>query len=210
MDKYIIINNSQFNFHDDFKSAFSKYGKSQRCILKNLKKKLEINIPDSIYNYGLYLLTRKFKKINTIKAGIDELEKCSKDHNHILSKFVLGYHKYLTIYNPQSTNKFADLDYINNKYHEIVKNINIIYKKIKEICPNSNIKYIPLYYFDEINPEVIININNKLEEEFKQNFLKDFWKDILPNHYDKIYFEDKVHLNKDSYDKFYDKINTFI
>ena len=54
------------------------------------------------------------------------------------------------------------------------------------------------------------NINNKLEEEFKQNFLKDFWKDILPNHYDKIYFEDKVHLNKDSYDKFYDKINTFI
>jgi hypothetical protein len=97
-----------------------------------------------------------------------------------------------------------------NNIDEIVKNINIIYKKIKEICPNSSIKYIPLYYFDEINPEIITNLNKKLEEVLKHDFLKDFWNDILPNHYDKSYFEDKIHLNKKSYDKFYDKINKFI
>jgi len=93
---------------------------------------------------------------------------------------------------------------------EIVNNIDTIYNRIKEICPNAEIKFVPLYYLSKTNPEITTNINLKLSKLFKNNYIDNFWENILPNFYDKNYYLDDVHLNESSYDKFYEQIKKFI
>ena len=92
--------------------------------------------------------------------------------------------------------------------NDIVNNINTIYVRIKEMCPNAEIRFIPLYYLNKTNPEVITEINSKLK--LKMNCIDKFWNDILPNHYVPSYYLDDVHLNSSSYDKFYENIKKFI
>lgn len=92
--------------------------------------------------------------------------------------------------------------------NDIVNNINIIYLRIKEMCPNADIKFIPLYYLNKTNPDIITEINSQLK--LKMNLIDDFWSEILPNYYNASYYLDDVHLNESSYDKFYEHIKKFI
>lgn len=76
------------------------------------------------------------------------------------------------------------------------------------MCPNADIKFIPLYYLNKTNPDIITEINSQLK--LKMNLIDDFWNEILPNYYDSSYYLDDVHLNESSYDKFYEHIKKFI
>ncbi len=99
----------------------------------------------------------------------------------------------------------------NINIQQIVNYVSVIYNRIKEMCPNAEIKFIPLYHLNNTPSKIIDNINIDLKQSLSENvFINDFWSDILPDHYDRNYYLDDVHLNENSYDKFYNHINKFI
>ena len=100
---------------------------------------------------------------------------------------------------------------INGKSDEIVINdILFVYDYLKKMSPKAIIKFIPLYHIDGINPTIINFINNGVKSKLKEDYLDGFWDTILPNGYEKNKYEDHIHLNKESYDLFYNKLYALI
>lgn len=104
------------------------------------------------------------------------------------------------------TSKFNE-----NKINDFVAKLYFLIDKIKNNFPNAKIYYLPLIPREDIDTVIITSINSKIKSNNNFDFLEDFWTGIVDmTKYDKQFYEDHVHMNKETNTKFYDKLLTLI
>ena len=81
----------------------------------------------------------------------------------------------------------------------IKKTVDLLSKKY----PNASIFFIELYYQKNVEKFKTDEVNRITKSLIDKKFVDSFWTLILPNGYDNTKYDDEVHLNCDSYKKFY-------
>ena len=76
--------------------------------------------------------------------------------------------------------------------------------------PNASILFIDLYYQKNVDKSKTDDVNHLTEIALGSKFVSSFWKSMLPDGYDNTKYEDDVHLNMESYKRFYQLIMKLI